>query len=283
MRLPVGVKVSLFGLGVMGVYTWYANSIPQVESRPPEELRLEGGNVTASQLVEAGERIFREKGQCATCHGIGRAGRGPDLAGIGGRAGTRKPGVRAAAYLVESLVQPGAFVVPGFPPIMPDVSRPPISLNRSEIWATVAYLQSLGGTVDVKLEDVPATVGTAAAASAAPELRLPGDPAAGRAVFAGKGGCVACHKAGDLGASPVGPDLSRIGAIQKPDYLMAKILDPASTGTIPNYPAGVMPRTFGQTLTAREFTDLVAFLMTLTGGPGPAGGPTAGGGRPARP
>jgi hypothetical protein len=65
------------------------NAIPQIESKPPEELSLEGGNVTPQQLTAAGEKIFREKGQCTTCHGIGRAGRGPDLAGVGGRAASR--------------------------------------------------------------------------------------------------------------------------------------------------------------------------------------------------
>ena len=140
MAAPVTVKVSLFALAVMGAYTWYANSIPQIESKPPEELSLEGGNVTPQQLVAAGEQIFRGKGQCTTCHGIGQAGRGPDLAGVGARAVTRKPGTSATAYLVESLVKPGAYVVEKFPNIMPDVSRPPIGLNRSELWAAVAFL-----------------------------------------------------------------------------------------------------------------------------------------------
>lgn len=273
MAVPVTVKVGAFALAVMGGYTWFANSIPQIESKPPEELSLEGGNVSPQQLVAAGERLFREKGQCATCHGIGRAGRGPDLAGIGGRAGTRKPGTRAAAYLVESLVKPGAFVVEGFPNIMPDVSRPPIGLNRSELWATVAYLQSLGGTVDVKLDDIPQVA--TATGGAAPALELPGDPRAGQAVFAGKGACIACHKAGPIGASPVGPDLSNLAGSQTPEYIMAKVLDPASRGVVSGYPPNVMPRTFGEQLTAREYLDLVAFLLTLKGGPASPGGQPA--------
>ena len=276
MAVPVTVKVGAFALAVMGSYTWYANSIPQIESKPPEELSLEGGNVTPQQLVAAGEKIFREKGQCTTCHGIGRAGRGPDLAGVGGRAGTRKPGTRAASYLVESLLTPAAFVVEGFPNIMPNVSRPPIGLNRSELWATAAYLQSLGGTVDVKLDDVP-QVATAAAGGAAPSLELPGDPKAGQAVFTGKGACVACHKAGTVGASPVGPDLSNIAGSQTPEYIMGKILDPASKGTVSGFPANVMPKTFGQQLAAKEYLDLVAFLLTLKSG----GAPVAAGGPPA--
>jgi mono/diheme cytochrome c family protein len=268
MAVPVTVKVGAFALAVMGAYSWYANSIPQLESKPPEELSLEGGNVTPEQLVAAGEKIFREKGQCTTCHTVGGpGGRGPDLGGAGARAATRKPGMSAKAYLVESLVDPAAFIVPNYPNIMPKVDRPPIGLNRSELWATAAYLESLGGTVDVKLEDVPATAGaTAGGGGAAPAIEIPGDPKAGQAVFAGKGTCVACHKAGSLGASPVGPDLSNIGATQTVDYLMAKILNPASKGVVAGYPAGVMPPTFGQVLTAKEYTDLVAFLMTLKGG-----------------
>ncbi len=273
MAVPVPVKVGAFALAVMGVYTWYANSIPQIESKPPEELSLEGGTVTPEQLVAAGERIFREKGQCTTCHGIGRAGRGPDLAGIGGRAGSRKPGTSTKAYLIEALLDPGAFVVPGFPNIMPRIDRPPIGLNRSELWATVAYLESLGGTVDVRLEDIPATAGGGAAAAAA-TLQLPGDPQRGRAVFAGKGTCIACHRAGTLGGSQVGPDLSQIGASQTVEYVMGKILNPASKGVVSGFPPGVMPSTFGTQLTAQEYVDLVAFLMTLKGGgpAAPAGG-----------
>ena len=56
---------------------------------------------------------------------------------------------------------------------------------------------------------------------------------------------------------------SQIAKIQTADYIMKKILDPAGMGTVAGYPKGVMPPTFGQTLTAKEYTDLVAFLLTL--------------------
>jgi mono/diheme cytochrome c family protein len=266
MRVPVSVKVGVFALIVMGSYAYYANSIPQIESKPPQELSLEGGNVTPAQLVKAGEEIYKTKGTCEICHRIGQKGtRAPDLAGIGARAAKTKPGMSAKQYIIESLLNPGAFVVEGYPPIMPAVDKPPIALNRSEVWALTAFLESLGGTVDVTLNDIPATVGAAGAGatSAAAEIKLPGDPKAGEAVFAGKGSCIACHKAGAIGASPVGPDLSQIAKIQTPDYIMKKILDPAGMGTVAGYPKGVMPPTMGQTLNAKEYTDLVAFLLTL--------------------
>ncbi|MGH7411276.1 MAG: c-type cytochrome [Candidatus Methylomirabilis sp.] len=268
MRVPVALKVSVFALAVMGVYTYYANSIPQLQSKPPEDLSLEGGNVTAEQLVKAGEQIFKVKGTCEICHRIGQKGtRAPDLAGVGARAAKRKPGMSAKAYLIESLLDPTANLVQGYPPIMPKVDKPPIALNRSEVWALTAFLESLGGTVTVKLDDIPKAVGAPAAGGAAPaaQLKLPGDPKAGQAVFMGKGACIACHKAGLIGASPVGPDLSQIAKIQTPEYIMAKILDPASMGTVAGYPPGVMPPTFGQTLTAREYLDVVSFLLTLKG------------------
>src|SRR3989449_2298212 len=179
MRVPVGLKLSVFSLAVMGVYTYFANSIPQIESKPPEELSLEGGNVTPAQLVKAGEQIFHTKGTCEVCHKIGEKGtRAPDLAGVGARAAKRKPGQSAKQYLIESLLDPGAHLVEGYPNIMPRVDKPPIGLNRSELWAVVALLESLGGSVA-------------------------------------------------------------------------------------GYPKGVMPPIFGQTLTAKEYVDLVSFLLTL--------------------
>src|SRR5438034_802064 len=155
MRVPVGVKASVFALLIMGSYTYFANSIPQIESKPPQELSLEGGNVTPAQLVKAGEEIYKTKGTCEICHRIGQQGtRAPDLAGVGARAGKRKPGMSAKAYIIESLINP-------------------------------------------------------------------------------------------------------------PDYIMKKILDPKGMGTVAGFPPGVMPQTFGQVLTAKEYTDLLAFLLTL--------------------
>jgi mono/diheme cytochrome c family protein len=265
MRVPVVVRVGVFAVVVMGSYTYFANSIPQIESKPPQELSLEGGSVTPAQLVKAGEEIFKTKGTCEICHRIGQKGtRAPDLAGIGARAAKTKPGMNAKAYILESLLQPTAFVVEGYPPIMPAVDKPPIALNRSEVWALTAFLESLGGNVDVTLNDVPATVGAGGGgAGAVAEVKIPGDAKAGETVFQGKGTCIACHKAGKIGAAQVGPDLSQIAKIQTPDYIMKKILDPKGAGTVANFPAGVMPQDFGTRLTSKEYVDLVAFLLTL--------------------
>ena len=121
------------------------------------------------------------KGICLTCHTIGKTGalRFPDLAGIGLRAGSRVPGLSDVEYLAQSLYEPTAFVVPGFPPAMPPVNQPPIGLTDKEILCVIAALQTLGGTPTVTLKTThkyyngtsapAATTEAPAAAPAAPD------------------------------------------------------------------------------------------------------------------
>jgi putative heme-binding domain-containing protein len=54
-----------------------------------------------------------------------------------------------------------------------------------------------------------------------------GDVARGRAIFEGKGGCVACHRVGQVG-SRVAPNLSDIGSQRSPGSLQRSLLDPSS-------------------------------------------------------
>ena len=60
MRVPVPVKVSVFALVVMGAYTYFANSIPQIQSKPPAELSLEAApGEEGDQLRDHAERPQR--------------------------------------------------------------------------------------------------------------------------------------------------------------------------------------------------------------------------------
>ncbi|MDX1488336.1 MAG: hypothetical protein R3268_09055, partial [Acidiferrobacterales bacterium] len=121
------LKVGAVAVAVILFYTMVAHIIPQLESEVPEQLAL-GADVTADELVAAGERLYNGAGGCTACHGLGT--RAPNLltdhAGegvIGARCANREPGKDCKAYLHESLVDPGAFLVSGFGNIMPDMRR----------------------------------------------------------------------------------------------------------------------------------------------------------------
>ena len=66
----------------------------------------------------AGEQVFATASPltCSTCHSIdGATGLGPSLQGIATTAETRVPGLSAEEYITQSIMDPNAFVVDGFP------------------------------------------------------------------------------------------------------------------------------------------------------------------------
>jgi mono/diheme cytochrome c family protein len=96
----------------------------------------------ATDPVLRGRQLYRSLG-CANCHEPGLFGRrlGPPLDHIGTVAATRRPGMSAEEYLRQSIVDPGAYVVPGYQDSMPrDLGR---DLSPTDLDALVAYLLSL--------------------------------------------------------------------------------------------------------------------------------------------
>jgi cytochrome c oxidase subunit 2 len=77
---------------------------------------------------------------CTSCHSTGdNTVVGPGLAGVGARAGSRVDGMDATMYLKESIVDPSAYVVDGFPAVMPEWGH----LGTDSIDALVTYLKTL--------------------------------------------------------------------------------------------------------------------------------------------
>src|SRR5690349_1109786 len=193
------LKIVGIVLGTLAVYTLIANKIPQVQSEVPQTLTL-GANVTPEQLVAAGEKVFNGIGGCTTCHGLGT--RAPNLltdekgtGPIGVRCGKREAGKNCKQYLYESLDQPTAYVVAGYQPIMPIMTK---QLSPAQVWSVIAFLESQGGTVDVTASDISATSPTATASATST-----GSGAVGAALAGGStdpkaisqaAGCLACHK-----------------------------------------------------------------------------------------
>jgi mono/diheme cytochrome c family protein len=255
-------------LGTLAFYTLIANKIPQVQSEVPQTLTL-GANVTPEQLVAAGEKVFNGIGGCTTCHGLGT--RAPNLltdekgtGPIGVRCAKREPGKSCKQYLYESLADPTAYVVSGYEPIMPVLTR---QLPPEQIWAVIAYLEAQGGTVDVTAADIPAASPTSTTSTTSP---TGGGGAGGGGGLAGgstdpkqiiqAAGCLVCHKLDGQGG-PIAPDLTHVGARLTPESIRKKILDPMSSIT-KGYEnlAGVMPKTFGMMMNAAQLEALVQFL-----------------------
>jgi mono/diheme cytochrome c family protein len=169
MRVPVVLKIAALAIGTTGFYTYVGQLVPQKEVHPPAEVQI-SKDMTPEQLRKVGLEVMNGKGLCFTCHTMGKKGalRFPDLEGIGSRAGSRIAGLSDTDYLAQSLYEPDKFIVEGFNPGMPVISKPPIGLSDDEIRAVVAYLQSLGGTPTVTTEtQLPGAAGTGASSGGA--------------------------------------------------------------------------------------------------------------------
>ena len=95
----------------------------------------------ATEPVARGRQVYR-KLDCGRCHLIDAQGGtvGPDLSHIGTVAGARSPGMSAEDYIRRSIVDPGSYVVPGYPDVMPrGLAR---TLPPSDLDALVLYLAS---------------------------------------------------------------------------------------------------------------------------------------------
>jgi mono/diheme cytochrome c family protein len=275
------VNVVIFALEATLAYTIIGNLVPQIESRPQAELQL-SPDATPEQLVKAGEQLFYGKGTCALCHSIepSEAARCPQLGAgpLGPAVGTRaeervkEAGYKGKAkdgteYLIESLTHPQDYLVQGFPPIMPVINKPPISLNNDEIAAVAAFLQSVqGGKVTVTPKMVAAFTGTEAPTQ-------PGTAAAQPVVATATNrspeqltaelACIACHKFNEAGPL-VGPSLWDIGARHDDAYIRQSILEPNAVIT-EGFPPGLMPPDLGQKMTGVEFEHLVQWLKDHKG------------------
>jgi hypothetical protein len=159
MRTPVTLNVALLVVGSSLFYTYVGQLVPQKQLLPPAEVAI-AADLTTDQMVKVGFEVVQQKGLCLTCHTIGKAGaalRFPDLAGVGDRAKTRKPGFTDIQYFAETLYHPDAYIVPGFNPGMPTINKPPIGLTDKEILCVIAWLptwrHSPSVTMPVKLPD----------------------------------------------------------------------------------------------------------------------------------
>jgi mono/diheme cytochrome c family protein len=97
---------------------------------------------TLTPLESQGRGVFDT--YCSRCHGTNSdtVVVGPSLRGIATRAGTRVAGLDAEAYIRDSILNPAAYTVDGFPAeTMPRVFKD--ELAPEELDAVIAFLLTL--------------------------------------------------------------------------------------------------------------------------------------------
>jgi mono/diheme cytochrome c family protein len=101
--------------------------------------------VAVSQApAERGEALFFDTATtCLLCHAVeGQGGtRGPDLSGLVSRTADRLEGPEIEEYIRQSILEPQAFVVDGYDPIMPPGLLKVV--GESNFDDLVAYLMTL--------------------------------------------------------------------------------------------------------------------------------------------
>jgi cytochrome c oxidase subunit 2 len=131
--------------------TGHSNMLAQLIVMPPLEYAgwvehggREGGEAGGKEpLHERGERVVKSAG-CLNCHAVeGKEKIGPNFRGLFGSKVPLGGGQIVTAdeeYLRESIVEPGAKIVKGYPNVMPTFKT---SMPPDDVRATVEYLKKL--------------------------------------------------------------------------------------------------------------------------------------------
>lgn len=138
--------------------------------------------------IDDGRRLF--VANCALCHGP----EGDSVPGV--ELGRGKFRMASNDSGVKDIIRKG---IPGTP-------MPPHTFTDFQIGTIVAYLHFL-------------------AASSTDATAAGGNPASGKAIFEGKGGCTGCHRVNGAG-SRLGPELTDIGALRRAAELKSSITEP---------------------------------------------------------
>ena len=262
------LRVISFSIVVLLFFTGFASILPQVQSDPPVEEVVEAGSLDMAGLIAYGDRLFSGKVTCTLCHND--LGRAPDLLEMDLSA-TFKERVSAAGsdtveeYLRESLLDPSAYVVPGFgkkgtndaESPMPVVDAPPIELNEVEMNALIAFLQDRAGL------DPTVPLPSADAEPIEEEDEDDEEPLATNGVEAiEKFFCSGCHDLEDSEAD-VGPALNDLATRMSRGEVMEAILEPNNT-IAEGYEEDGMPDDFGEQIHSSELLLIVDYLMRLS-------------------
>ncbi len=162
-----------------------------------------GDHQYSTEMIEAGSQVYTQ--QCALCHGP----QGDLVDGIDLSLGQFR--TAQSDLDLRQIIAEGAA----------EGRMPAFSLRAEEMNGVIAYIRAGFDTEGVAV--------------------IIGDPARGKALFEGKGGCSNCHRVGGVGPRTA-PDLSNIGAIRTPASLQRNLLDPATALLPINRPVRLVTR-----------------------------------------
>jgi cytochrome c oxidase subunit 2 len=136
--------------------TFHASMVGRVIVMEPGDYQqwLQGAAHSPS-MVDGGKALFERYG-CASCHGQ----QAPTLAGLYGSTVSLEGGGSVKAddnYLRESILNPSAKIVAGYPPIMPTFKG---QISEEQLLQIIAYIHSLK---DAKSSHPPGTGGASKA------------------------------------------------------------------------------------------------------------------------
>jgi len=274
------LRVVAFSISVLLLYTVFANILPPVQSDPPSEEDEPTGVVDMAGLVAYGEKLFSGKGTCTLCHND--LGRAPDLLKLdlaktfserlndpayAGKAKNADGAKATELYLLESLVEPSAYVVRGFGKKgtndevspMPKADAAPIELNEVQISALIAFLQSEAG-IEPTVALPSAEAGEDAEAVTSEDDEDEG-PATTAVAALEKFSCTACH---DLEGSEAeaGPKLDGLATRMDRQKIVESILNP-NAEIAEGYEEDAMPQDFGEQMRVSELNLIVDYLMKM--------------------
>ncbi len=122
--------------------TSHSGMIGRVVAMEPEDFQKWLGGVTDETPAHAGERLFSDF-NCVNCHATGARQRCPQLGGLYGTDVQLEGGGHVKfdeAYVRESIINPNAKIVKGYPPVMPTYRG---QISEEQILDLIAYIRSL--------------------------------------------------------------------------------------------------------------------------------------------
>jgi cytochrome c oxidase subunit 2 len=221
--------------------------------------------LAALKPSDLGKELYQSK-QCVTCHSLDGSPRvGPSWLKIVGKQGELADGSAYTAdenYIKESILNPQAKVVKGYPPMgMPSYQG---QLSDDQIHGIIEFMKTLDGTQKVEEPKPAAPKGPSAAELAA---LSPADR--GKALVA-ENACAGCHSID--GSRLVGPSFKGLWErkekmadgseiVADAAYIKESILKPQAK-LVEGYPPA-MPAMYEGKLTDENIADIIEYIKTL--------------------